>query len=79
MEDWEKAELEGEDDDILTRRAARRAPAPAEPSQPWGSRWIIVIALLVGVAIGAWFAGRASVTPSDSSTAATASASAGEG
>jgi tetratricopeptide (TPR) repeat protein len=71
MDDWEKAELEGEDDDILIRRRPRAAsreaagaatePAPRPGVTRRAGRWVVVAGLLVGVAAGAWFAGRASV------------------
>jgi tetratricopeptide (TPR) repeat protein len=48
-----------DDDDIVSRTLGKRAAArtAAAPTR-WGSRWLLVLALLVGVAAGAWYAGR---------------------
>ncbi|MDR1512833.1 MAG: tetratricopeptide repeat protein [Propionibacteriaceae bacterium] len=65
------------DDDIVARRQRRAKAVSATPRGHAGPRWLIVAALLVGVATGAWFAGRYSARP-DPDPTASASVDAGQ-
>ena len=49
------ADLEQDDVDILQRRSVAARPRGSGPAGP---RWWLVVALLIGVAFGAWMAGR---------------------
>ncbi|MDR1799016.1 MAG: hypothetical protein LBR19_03900 [Bifidobacteriaceae bacterium] len=55
-------DAEDDDDDIVLRAVAKRQaahqPATATGGR-WGFRWLLVGAVMVGVAAGAWYAGRA--------------------
>jgi len=62
------ADLEIDQDDILQRRRSRDA-------QSGGLRWWLVVALLIGVAVGAWLAGRYVGTPEAAPPVATPSGS----
>ncbi|MDR1513887.1 MAG: hypothetical protein LBS56_10505 [Propionibacteriaceae bacterium] len=65
------------DDDIVAWRQRRAKAVAATPRAHAGPRWLIVAALLVGVATGAWFAGRYSARP-DPDPTASASVDAGQ-
>ncbi|MDR1808179.1 MAG: hypothetical protein LBR33_09755 [Propionibacteriaceae bacterium] len=64
------------DDDILQRRRRAAAPAPAATAggDRWGARWLLVAAVVVGVAVGAYLAGRYAAPDSSSATASESAA-----